>query len=759
MGRRDLQLQDAEGTVCLPNAAIFEELARISAAADKVVTTVGSVEGITDATTPQISMDDVTLAQTLIEIKAKYKGKGIMVEPKKPLKKKDKITFDEEVTRKKLAEQLQAQEREHLSIKERSKLLAKLIESKRKYFAAKRAEEIRNKPPTKDQKNQAEVTKGSSKRAGYEIEQESAKRQRLKKEGDTAELKRCLEIVHEDDDDLSWIYPIQLSFNKPDNMANENVPALAPALKRSNDTILPFGIITRTNIDYAKLMWEEFVQAIHTFLVDKANLGSPTKKGKKSKPYVIPYSRFTKLIVYYLVKHLNIHQRFGSLLNLAEDDLSLGNLKFVPKGEIDKVFRMKIPEDLITDNIKNEPYYYMPILKSSLQLVNELDEEYDQPEVVPEPQGACEEYDLEREIQMSLESFQAQGQAHVGSVSILEPVAEATHPLLVVKDAKTGADTEKVISKSDTEILNIGKEQEEDVDNQVYLEEQMAKLDEGQAGLDLVHESLKFLADEQVILEDPPSSSGTLFSMKNLDDTYTFRDQFFNDKSTIDKPRKQNVDAKVVSMVTVPIHQSFTLVPPFSTPIIDLSPPKPTASPLPKSFTTTTTETTTTTLPLPKSQTLDNATQNLGFKVFNLELQDSPHKINQTVNEVVKEAVHIALQAPLRDHFRELPEADMKEIHQQRMFESGSYKSIPKHVALYEALEASMKQENRDEFLAERTCLPLAPQSSTWKVSDTREALSNSNKQQSAPHSKQPVEDVPIPDDVNISDLGDTDAV
>nr|GEY23737.1 ribonuclease H-like domain-containing protein [Tanacetum cinerariifolium] len=148
----------------------------VSVAVDEVVTTAESVEGITTATTPQISKDDVTLAQTLIEIKAakprargvivqepsgfrttsssqpsqllqaKDKGKGILVEPEKPLKKKDQIAFDEE-----LAEQLQAQEREQLSIKERSKLLAKLIESRRKYFTTKRAEEIINKPPTKAQ--------------------------------------------------------------------------------------------------------------------------------------------------------------------------------------------------------------------------------------------------------------------------------------------------------------------------------------------------------------------------------------------------------------------------------------------------------------------------------------------------------------------------------------------------------------------------------------------------------------------------------
>ncbi|GKB35579.1 hypothetical protein Tco_0880521 [Tanacetum coccineum] len=84
------------------------------------------------------------------------------------------------------------------------------------------------------------------------------------------------------------------------------------------------------------------------------------------------------------------------------------------------------------------------------------------------------------------------------------------------------------------------------------------------------------------------------------------------------------------------------------------------------------------------------------------ELRDLPHKIDQTVNEAVKEAVQIALQAPLRERFRDLSKDDMKEILHDRMFESGSYRSRPKHVALYEALEASMERDNRDAFLAEK---------------------------------------------------------
>ncbi|GJU50240.1 hypothetical protein Tco_1219795 [Tanacetum coccineum] len=97
--------------------------------------------------------------------------------------------------------------------------------------------------------------------------------------------------------------------------------------------------------------------AIQTFLGNKANLGSATKKDKKTKSHVIPYCWFTKLIIYYLGRNHNIHQMSGSPLNLAEDDHSLRNLKFVSKGETDEVFGMKIPKELIMDNIKNAPYY------------------------------------------------------------------------------------------------------------------------------------------------------------------------------------------------------------------------------------------------------------------------------------------------------------------------------------------------------------------------------------------------------------------
>ncbi|GKF07675.1 hypothetical protein Tco_0041899, partial [Tanacetum coccineum] len=37
-----------------------------------------------------------------------------------------------------------------------------------------------------------------------------------------------------------------------------------------------------------------------------------------------------------------------------------------------------------------------------------------------------------------------------------------------------------------------------------------------------VHENLKLITDERVIEENPESHSGSMSSMKNLDDTYNF---------------------------------------------------------------------------------------------------------------------------------------------------------------------------------------------------------------------------------------------
>ncbi|GJV54717.1 hypothetical protein Tco_1455722 [Tanacetum coccineum] len=132
---------------------------------------------------------------------------------------------------------MQAEEPEKSSIEEKSKLFVQLLEARKKHFAAIRAQEKRNKPPTKAQKRKTmytylknkagykhnqlkyksfddihnEVsaegsqtrTEGSFKRPGEELEQESSKKQKLEQDKESEELKKCLEIVPYDGDDVT----------------------------------------------------------------------------------------------------------------------------------------------------------------------------------------------------------------------------------------------------------------------------------------------------------------------------------------------------------------------------------------------------------------------------------------------------------------------------------------------------------------------------------------------------------------------------
>ncbi|GJX67094.1 hypothetical protein Tco_0302821, partial [Tanacetum coccineum] len=166
-------------------------------AAGNVVSTAGDATTVSAATTNTATItivDDITLAQALIEIKSIKpkekgdKGKGILIEHVKPMKNKDLIRIDEESALKlqaefdekerlarektkkekevnialietcdkiqakidvdhQLDERLQAQEQEELSIEEKATLFQQFLEKRRKHFAAKRAEEKRNKPP------------------------------------------------------------------------------------------------------------------------------------------------------------------------------------------------------------------------------------------------------------------------------------------------------------------------------------------------------------------------------------------------------------------------------------------------------------------------------------------------------------------------------------------------------------------------------------------------------------------------------------
>nr|GEX96394.1 hypothetical protein [Tanacetum cinerariifolium] len=155
---------------------------------EKDATFAESVKGIAAATTLQISKYELALAQTLMEIKAgKPKAKGVTFQ--------ETTTIDAE---KQLAEQIQVQKREQISIEER--LLAELIESRRNFkqkdFKGKSFDDIK-KMFDKVYKRVNTFMDMNTKNV-----EESLKKTQAEV---TEELKRCIEIVPKDDEDVAIV--------------------------------------------------------------------------------------------------------------------------------------------------------------------------------------------------------------------------------------------------------------------------------------------------------------------------------------------------------------------------------------------------------------------------------------------------------------------------------------------------------------------------------------------------------------------------
>nr|GEX43084.1 homeodomain-like protein [Tanacetum cinerariifolium] len=223
-----------------------------------------------------------------------------------------------------------------------------------------------------------------------------------------------------------------------------------------------------------------------------------------------------------------------------------------------------------------------------------------------------------------------------------------------------------------------------------------------------VQENLKLTVEEQVLLKEPASSSGTLSSRQHLSKDISFGDLFFNDKPSEAENDKATAETEVESMVSVTIQQDMSSIPPMTSPIIDLTsrPESPKVHQQLKATateTTTTTTTTTTTLPPPpyqqqstaeammmkrisklehimanliqENKVLEERLDSHGARLYTLEQLDIPHQVSKAVNEVVTDAI----------------------LH-QRMWETESYKSHEDHMQLYEALEKSMNRDHSEKL-------------------------------------------------------------
>nr|GEV98047.1 hypothetical protein [Tanacetum cinerariifolium] len=151
---------------------------------------------------------------------------------------------------------------------------------------------------------------------------------------------------------------------------------------------------------------------------------------------------------------------------------------------------------------------------------------------------------------------------------------------------------------------------------------------------------------------------------------------------------KTNAEAEVQLMVSAPIHQDTSSVPPMTTPVIDLMTSQ-SGSPIPTSSATTSTVMTTTTIPPLPSQPQQSTTDRTLMKCID-ELEQHMANLLQ---------YNLALEERLDKH-SDLPAVDMKEILQQRMFKDKSYEAHEDCKKLYDVLEKSLEHDYSDQLLS-----------------------------------------------------------
>nr|GEX82475.1 hypothetical protein [Tanacetum cinerariifolium]GEX84534.1 hypothetical protein [Tanacetum cinerariifolium] len=203
-----------------------------------------------------------------------------------------------------------------------------------------------------------------------------------------------------------------------------------------------------------------------------------------------------------------------------------------------------------------------------------------------------------------------------------------------------------------------------------------------------VQENLKLTVDEQVILEEPASSTRTLSSLQHLAKDFSFGDLFFNDKPSEAENEKTTAETEAESMVSVTIQQDTSAIHAMTTLVIDLTsrPDSPNAHrPLQPTATESTTTTTTTTHPLPP-QPQQSTTDSMLIKRIG--------KLKQIMTNLTQDNKH--LEERLDSHGARLYTLENLDIPQQ---ETNSYKAYEDHMMLYEALEKSMNRNHTDELL------------------------------------------------------------
>nr|GEX15007.1 hypothetical protein [Tanacetum cinerariifolium] len=242
-GRSNEVIVDVRGKIIEKEDSIADPVTT----AGEVVTAANVEDNVALTTVTTVDVDDeLTLAKTLIAIKAakpkvistaattattaittpRAKGKEKMIEPKKPLKKKDQIALDEEVVRKLKAEMKAKMDEEERIAREKNEANRAIIkewddvhatiDANRQLSEQIQAQERERSYPLKKDLNfwlsllnLEEIYKRvntfvdmNTKNVEEILKKTQAEVQAEGADDDTTELKRCLEIVPKDDDDV-----------------------------------------------------------------------------------------------------------------------------------------------------------------------------------------------------------------------------------------------------------------------------------------------------------------------------------------------------------------------------------------------------------------------------------------------------------------------------------------------------------------------------------------------------------------------------
>nr|GEV75609.1 hypothetical protein [Tanacetum cinerariifolium] len=328
-----------------------------------------------------------------------------------------------------------------------------------------------------------------------------------------------------------------------------------------------WGVVNQAHIDYAERIWEEFTQSIHTFIEDKKNLAQHTQRKKKATLIVISSissvlrepnekslgSLYLVTLIqgepYYqeYLEKVAKHQRYlageqGSDPNSPASKPTKSTKKSkpsTPKADL----RPPVTKPASSQQPEPKPAPAKPGLVSKrrkpISSLRSVDESVAKGIPEKEPRVDDEEADTPRK--------KSPADQFIFQRRTFTPTGSSGHDESSSLYVELGLTNREVESDEDVPGIDAGV------------------LDEGQAGQTLViklkvrldrtpinvsththpeqmderftttaypkvQENLKLTVEEQVILKEPASSTGTLSSLQHLTKDLSFSDLFFNNK-------------------------------------------------------------------------------------------------------------------------------------------------------------------------------------------------------------------------------------